>query len=130
MESYPTDFLVHLSPLVVVQGLGQSIEEFQSQKEADNASLNASSVLQGDNAEQLFRNHPQLDETPSIKSLVKLWHKYHTDQIIWDSSALKSESNNFPYRYHFRFVDTHALPQLKNSADSTTIHSNFDEIFL
>lgn len=127
MESYPTDFLVHLSPLVVVQGLGQSIEEFQSQKE--DASLNASSVLQGDNAEQLFRNHPQLDETPSIKSLVKLWHKYHTDQIIWDSSALKSESNNFPYRYHFRFVDTHALPQLKNSADSTTIHSNFDEIF-
>lgn len=128
MESYPTEYLVHLSPLVVILGLGHSIEDFHSKSELEGP-ISSDSTLQTTEGEQLFRNQPNLGGISSVKSLTKIWSKYHTEQVIWDSSALKSELSNFPYKYHFRFVDNHSLPKLKDPNDSSSMPSNFDELF-
>lgn len=112
MESYPTEFLVHLSPLVIVQGLGKSIEEFASGSAQNDPANSLKSLEDG---ESLFRQQSQLGDVSSITSFLKILQKFHSDEIIWDSTSLKSEVNSFPHKYHFKFVDSHFLPKLKES---------------
>lgn len=127
MESYPREYLFHLVPLVVVQGLGSSIDGYGS-----GSPQRALESLQSNNVEmeELFRNQKQVsDSIGSTKNLSRIWYNYHVDDIIWDSSALKSESNNFPHRYHFEFVDTHALPKVKDHSESIPSSSSSNQIF-
>ncbi|CCH40761.1 hypothetical protein BN7_295 [Wickerhamomyces ciferrii] len=121
MESYDTEYTAHLSPLVLVQGIGQGFDGGESNAGDGNDA--------GINGELLFRKQDQLKRSPAVKGLVSSWRRLHNEDLIWDSTAINSDllqsdsstsSSSITDKFHFKIVDKHYIPKVKDLDDSNT----------
>lgn len=122
MESYPSLFLAHLAPLVVIQGLDPVSSKVLPLVETEDG-LSTNPLLQ--NSETLFRKQPVISEMSFVEDVVKVWRKFHVDGVVWDSNSTKVQMPTHPHRYRFKLIDSSfALPKKAPDTSSPLSISN------
>lgn len=111
MESYPTQLLAHLAPLVVVQGVDHTQCKFLPVETTsrDVEEVKDNPLLRS--TEQLKRSHPPIASIPFVEDVLKIWRKYHVDGVAWDSNSTKQHIPTHPHRYRLKPVDQYSLPK-------------------